>query len=159
MTATDVAAWIGALTGTLVLLWDIFKWVHSGAKIKVSASPNMTGYGSAALLLGEKMCVAVEATNVGQSKTTITHLVFFHHKSWFGRLLRRKPGTTFYVPDPRPGTLPAVLDTGERWLGMIVQSPELEVMSREGYLYVGVYHSTGKRPQVHRLVIHARSET
>jgi hypothetical protein len=42
---------------------------------------------------------------------------------------------------------------------MIVQSPELEVMSREGYLYVGVYHSTGKRPQVHRLVIHARSET
>ncbi len=158
MTATDVAAWIGALTGTLVLLWDIFKWAHSGPKIKVSASPNMTGYGSAAHLLGDKTCVAVEATNVGQSKTTITHLVGFHHKTSFGRLLRRKPETTFVVLDPRPGTLPAVLDTGERWLGFIKQTPELEVMSREGYLFVGVYHSTGKRPQVQRLIFHARSE-
>ncbi len=158
MTATDVAAWIGALTGTLVLLWDVFKWVHSGAKIKISASPNMTGYGSAALLLGEQTCVAVEATNVGQSKTTITHLVGFHHKSRFGRLLRRKPETTFFVPNPRPGTLPGVLDTGERWLGMIEQNSELEVMSREGYLYVGIYHSTGKLPRVQRLIIHERGE-
>ena len=158
MTATDVAAWIGALTGTGVLLWDIFKWVHSGARIKVSAAPNMTGYGNAAQLLGNKTCVAVEATNVGHSKTTVTHLVGFHYKSWWRRLFRRKPSTTFFVPDPQPGRLPHVLDAGERWLGMIEQNAELENMTREGYLYVGVYHSTGRRPVVDRVVIHAVSE-
>jgi len=158
MTATDVAAWIGALTGTFVLLWDIFKWVHSGARIKVSAAPNMTGYGSAAQLLGNKTCVAVEASNVGQSKTTITHLVGFHYKTWWHRLFRRKPLTTFLVPDPRPGTLPHVLDTGERWLGMIEQNDELARMSRAGYLYVGIYHSTSRRPALQRVVIHSASE-
>jgi hypothetical protein len=158
MTATDVAAWIGALTGTGVLLWDIFKWAHQRARIKVSAAPNMTGYGGAAQLLGNKTCVVVEATNVGQSKTTITHLVGFQYKSWWHRLLRRKPTTTFVVPNPRPGTLPHVLDVGERWLGMIEQNEELAKMSRDGYLYVGVYHSTGRRPVVKRLVIHASGD-
>ena len=158
MTTTDVAAWIGALTGTFVLLWDIFKWVRSGARIKVSASPNMTGFGSAAQLLGNNTCVVVEAINVGQSKTTITHLVGFHYQSWWNRLLRRKPSTTFLVPDPRPGTLPHVLDIGERWLGMIEQNDELEKMSQEGCLYVGIYHSTGRQPKVQRLIIHAVNE-
>ena len=157
MKATDVAAWIGAFTGTLVLLWDIFKWVHSGAKIKVSASPNMTCFGGAAPLLGEKTYVAVEATNVGQSKTTITHLVGFHYKSWFRQLLRLKPEVNIAAV-PLLSALPAVLDTGERWIGIIEQDPELEVMGREGYLYFGVYHSTSKRLQVQRLVIHTRSK-
>ena len=158
MTATDVAAWIGALTGTGVLLWDIFKWVHSGARIKVSAAPNMIGYGGAAQLLGNKTCVVVEATNIGQSKTTITHLAGFHYKSWWRHLLRRKPSKAFFVANPTPGKLPHMLDIGERWLGMIEQNEDLEKMSREGCLYVGIYHSTSRRPKVQRLIIHAEDE-
>ena len=157
MSATDVAAWIGALTGTGALLWDIFKWVHSGARLKVSAAPNMTGVGGTALLLGDKTCVTVEATNIGQSKTTITHVVGIQYKSLWHRLARRKPLTTIVVLNPSPGKLPCVLDAGERWIGMIEQNEELERMSREGYLYVGVYHSTGKRPTVERVVIHANT--
>jgi hypothetical protein len=94
MTATDVAAWIGALAGTGVLLWDIFKWVHQGAHIKVSVAPHMIGYGSGALLLGDKTYVAVEATNVGQAKTTITHLVGLQYRSWWHRLLHGQPPQT-----------------------------------------------------------------
>ena len=66
MTPTDVAAWVGAITGSLVLLWDVFKWVLSGVRIRVSAAPNMTAYGSAAALLGMKTCIVVEASNVGR---------------------------------------------------------------------------------------------
>jgi hypothetical protein len=158
MTATDVAAWVGALTGTGVLLWDIFKWAHSGARIKVSAAPNMRGYGAAAQLLGDEPVVMVEAINVGQSKTTITHLVGFHHRAWWHRLFRRNPATTFVVPDPRPGTLPHALDIGERWVGIMEQNEDLINMSRNGYLYVGVYHSTARRPALQRLVIRATGE-
>jgi hypothetical protein len=118
----------------------------------------MRGYGPAEQLLGDQPVVMVEATNVGQSKTTLTHLVGFHHKSWWHRLFRRKAATTFVVPDPRPGVLPHVLDIGERWVGIMEQNEDLVNMSRNGYLYVGVYHSTGRRPALQRLIVHPTGE-
>lgn len=54
MSATYIAAWIGALTGTLVLIWDVYKWMQTGSKVKVSAAPNMVAYGSAVTILGDK---------------------------------------------------------------------------------------------------------
>lgn len=42
MSATDIAAWIGAVTGTLVLIWDVYKWMQTGPKVKVSVD---TQYG------------------------------------------------------------------------------------------------------------------
>lgn len=155
MTPTDVAAWFGAFTGALVLLWDVFKWVHSGPRVRVSASPNMTAYGSAIKLLGTKTCIAVEASNVGQAKTTITHLVGFYYKSPLSKLLRHEPIHSFVVPDPKPGEIPHVMDVGERWIGMMEQNAEVEELSRKGALYVGVFHSSGKRPALQRVIIHA----
>lgn len=157
MAPTDAAAWVGAITGSLVLLWDVFKWVRSGARIRVSASPNMTAYGSAVALLGTKTCIAVEASNVGQAKTTITHVVGFHYKSPAHRFLRRKPLKSIVVLDPKPGAVPQALEVGERWLGMMEQNEEIEELSRNGALYVGVYHSSGKRPELQRVIIHAPS--
>jgi hypothetical protein len=155
MTPTDVAAWVGAITGSLVLLWDVFKWVHSGARVRVSAAPNMRAYGSALALLGTKTCIAVEASNVGQAKTTITHVVGFHYTSPVHKFLQRKPLKSIIVPDPKLGAVPHALDVGERWLGMMEQNEEIEELSRNGALYVGVYHSSGKRPELQRVIIHA----
>ena len=157
MTPTDVAAWVGAITGSLVLLWDVFKWVLSGVRIRVSAEPNMTAYGSAAALLGIKTCIVVEASNVGQAKTTITHVVGFHYTSPAHKFLRRKPLKSIVVLDPKPGAVPHELDVGERWLGMMEQNEEIEELSRIGALYVGVIHSSGKRPKLQRVIIHAPS--
>ena len=157
MTPTDVAAWVGAITGSLVLLWDVFKWVLSGVRIRVSVAPNMTAYGSAAALLGMKTCIVVEASNVGQAKTTITHVVGFHYTSPAHKFLRRKPLKSIVVLDPKPGAVPHELDVGERWLGMMEQNEEIEELSRNGALYVGVIHSSGKRPKIQRVIIHAPS--
>jgi hypothetical protein len=41
MTLTDIAAWIGAATGSISLLWEIYKWAKSGPKVIVSINPNM----------------------------------------------------------------------------------------------------------------------
>ncbi len=153
MNASEIAAWVGAATGSLALLWDIIKWSRTGPRIAVSVAPNMTAYGAAELLLGKEPCVLVEANNVGDGKTTVTHLVGFYYDSWLKRFLRRKPTTTMVVPDPTPGKVPHVLDKGERWVGMMEQNAELIKMSQEGYLFCGVYHSTSKRPVLARLVI------
>lgn len=153
MNASDAAAWIGATTGSLALLWDIIKWGKTGPRIHVSVAPNMTAYGAAEMLLGKEVCILVEANNIGDGKTTITHLVGFYYDSWLKWLLRYKPTKTMVVPDPTPGKLPHVLDKGERWVGMMEQNEELARMSRKGYLFCGVYHSTSRRPVLARLVI------
>ena len=158
MSATDIAAWVGAIIGTFVLLWDVFKWVHARPRIAVSAAPNMVAYGAAVAVAGEKPCVVVEATNVGDGKTTLTHLVGYYYDSWLKRIAGRKPTQRIVVPDPRPGQLPHVLDRGERWVGLMEQNDELQRMSVEGYLYVGVLHSTARRPVLTRLVIGKANE-
>lgn len=154
MSATDIAAWIGATTGTLTLLWDIFKWSKTGPRISVSAAPNMVAFGVEALAVGEAPCVVVEASNVGDGKTTITHVIALYYDSWLQRLFRRRPTQTWVVPDPRPGKLPHVLDKGERWVGMMEQNEDLIRMSQNGYLFCGVWHSTANKPVLARLVIH-----
>ncbi len=37
MTTTDILAYIGAATGTIALIWDIFKWFREGVNISVEA--------------------------------------------------------------------------------------------------------------------------
>jgi len=39
MTLTDIAAGLGAATGTISLLWEIYKWAKSGPKLIVSVNP------------------------------------------------------------------------------------------------------------------------
>ena len=153
MSATDIAAWIGAVTGTLVLIWDVYKWLQTGPKVKVSVAPNMVAYGSAVAVLGNKANIMVEVTNTGDGKTTITHLVGFFSRSRLRKWLRRKPDRTMVVPDPGAGQLPHVIHPGERWIGAMDQSADLIKMSNEGALYVGVLHSTQKRPVLARVII------
>jgi hypothetical protein len=153
MSATDIAAWIGAITGTLVLIWDVYKWMQTGPKVKVSAAPNMVAYGSAMTILGDKSNIMVEVTNTGDGKTTIAHLVGFFYASQLRKWLRRKPHRTMFVPDPGSGQLPHVIHPGERWIGAMDQSDDLIKMSNDGALYVGVLHSTQKRPVLARVII------
>ena len=125
MSATDIAAWIGAVTGTLVLIWDVYKWMQTGPKVKVSAAPNMVAYGSAVTILGNKANIMVEVTNTGNGKTTITHLVGFFYRSRLRKWLRRKPDRSMVVLNPGSGQLPHVIHPGERWIGAMDQSAEL----------------------------------
>jgi hypothetical protein len=153
MSATDIAAWIGAVTGTLVLIWDVYKWLETGPKIKVSVAPNMVAYGSAVAVLGNKANIMVEVTNTGDGKTTITHLVGLFYRSRLRKWLRRKPDRTMIVLNPGSGQLPHVIHPGERWIGAMDQSDALIKMSNEGALYVGVLHSTQKPPVLARVFI------
>lgn len=155
MKITNLAAWWGAIIATFLLLWDIYKYRHSGPIIKIDASPNMEAIGKIPNNIKNKKYISVEVTNIGDRNTTITHLIMFHYKSLFRKIMKKKDKNMF-IPTPAlfPPPLPHILKTGERWLGGIEQTNELEEMSRNGYLYCGIYHSVEKKSIVQRVIIH-----
>lgn len=60
---------------------------------------------------------------------------------------------SFLVYNPSVSKIPHVLGPGESWTGVILQNTELESMSRDGYLYCGIYHSASKRPVLRRVTV------
>lgn len=153
MTATDVAAWVGAVAGMLVLFWDVYKWKTSGRpRLRVQASPNMQAVAPGTGQFQEQPWVVVKVANTGDQKTTLTHLLGFHYRSRLHKLFRMNPANSFFVATPAFGQgLPYVLAPGEEWLGAVKQSKELEQLARENCLYCGVHHSSGRRPVLARV--------
>ena len=152
MTLTDTLALIGALTGTIALLWDFFKWSQTGVKVLLRVSPNMTPFGFAEDEFKNKLNLFVEVTNTGDKKVTITHLVLTYYDSFWERVLKRS-SKNFVVLNPLPGQIPQLIDIGDRWVGLIEQSKDLEKMAKNGYLYVGINHSSSAKTLLKRVKI------
>ena len=152
MSATDIAAWWGAGIATVVVLWDIFKWRRGRAtQVRITANPNMQEYFPGEGFQEPKF-VFVEITNVGDRTTTLTNLCGFHYSSWWKKLFNKQT-QAFVVADPAPGVIPHELEPGKRWTGRIGQTQQMENWSRNGRLYVAVYHTLAKKAELIRLVI------
>ena len=158
MELTEIAAWWGAFIATLLLFWDIYKWKRSGPIINVSASPNMELVSTNPDRLKDKILIFVQVVNLGNMKTTLTHLVIFHYSSFFKKLIKKKNMqgivvSALYTP------LPYVLEPGELWQGGILQDKKLEEMSRNGYLYCGIIYAGKKKPILQRLIVPIKNST
>lgn len=152
---TNVAAWWGATVATAVLTWDIYKWRRSAARLRLTVSGNMKAYGHLATLIrDDQTLVVAEVINIGSSPTTITHLFAYYYASWWRRLLRRRTSTQIVTPDPMLAQgLPFELAPGARWIGATYQNQKLELMAKNGYVYVGVLHAVSRKPTFSRLVL------
>lgn len=153
MEPTVVAAWWGAIIGSLVLLWDIYKWLKSGPILRITALPNMNylgpegeGYSK------ENTYIFVEATNVGNRKTTLTNLCGYYHENLFKKITKQKPKYSFVVATPLSNQrIPYPLAPGEIWTGSILQNEDVEKMVNEGFFYVGLAHSSSSKPVYKRV--------
>ena len=153
-TATNLAAWWGASVATLLLIWDVFKWILSSrANIVVSVAPNMQIIGGASNTISEEFYVVVSATNKGNKKTTITLLVGCRYKSFINKI-RKKAEMSFFIKNTGfSQPLPYVLEPGEIWLGEILENEILEKIGCDGYLYCGIHHSLSKKAVLKRVMI------
>lgn len=151
MTATEIAAWWGAIIATFIFAWDIYKWKQAGPKIDISISTDMETWGAMPSEM-DGTYVVVTVNNSGDQSSTITHLFGYQYPTLFHRIFRKEK-FTFFVTNPGTGTLPHVLKPGEQWRGAIDQNSELEKLSKNGYLFCGVYHSSSRKAIVERLVI------
>ena len=121
MGSTEVVAWWGAIVATLVLVWDVAKWLQAGAKLKSRVVLNAC-YDDAKVLEKEKIengeritfedYCHVELVNVGSLPTTIMSIHATHAKKTTGMQLSvcQEVFTEHFGKK-----LPHVLNPGEVW--------------------------------------------
>ena len=155
LSTTDIVAWWGAIVASLLLFWDVYKWMVEGPRLTIRLSPNMK-------VLGDPSCegktwVSVTVSNIGTRPTTIKNVGMEYYSNWISRLRSRAEKAAVF-PNPSDGfPLPRVLNPGEEWLGLIPQARldkgvDLEKMSRTGHLMILLSQSHTKRAIRKRLI-------
>lgn len=142
-----------AFVSTFVLGWDAYKWLASGPRIDLSVSANMHRVGGAQK--DPKTYLSVTASNVGDRATTITNLGGMYFDSWwraYGR--RRKAAKAFIITEPSQAQrIPYRFEVGDQWIGLADQTDEIEQMANDGYLFLILYTSAGRRGHRVRVTI------
>lgn len=141
-----IAAWWGALTGTLALAWKIFTDMRRGPRLRVAARAHVaviSGLG----VHGEDL-VMVEVRNIGDAPTTLLSIAGRHWYTRRQKVLCRRASWYFAVPAPGYGEpLPHELGPGQRWTGALSVAAVRKHIGSGGLLELGVEHSMGR----HRL--------
>jgi hypothetical protein len=155
MSATTVAAWIGAVSGITGILWDFYKWKTSGPAIEVSVKPGMEMIRLAQTPMrqeAKKTYIIIYVRNNGTAPTTIKTIALVTYDSWLSRK-RLKYATAGIVPEPAfAKPLPHKLDVGEEWSGVVEQNATIEERIKIGKLWCQIYHTWSKRPVQTRIL-------
>jgi hypothetical protein len=148
VSATELAAWIGAATGTLALVLEFVKWVRSGARLEISSNSNMTPL-EPTRDFPSKPHLFVWVRNVGDTKTTITTFGLTYYKNPLLGLVGRggEHGIVIGHIDP----LPKILQPGEQWTTFVKRGPLVENARNSGSLYCSVWHSMSRKPTTHKV--------
>lgn len=148
MDASTWAAWWGAASGTLAVVWEVFRWTRSGPRLEVIASPNMQiitpGEG-----IDETLYINVVVTNGGDAPTTITHFCACTYRNWFDRLRRKKSQQFVINPGPE-SPIPHKIQVGERWSAMTLQEKAAGLVG-DSLFYIGVQHALARKPNYVRV--------
>lgn len=144
MSASDWAGWWGAIVATLVAAWELFKWLYSGPRLRVTAHPNMQQ--AVGGKLENARYIVVNVTNVGDARTTITHLCLHYYPSKLA-VIRRKPSERMVVVQVHLGKpLPVALDAGDTWSGLVNQTEDIERMLKKGILHCAIAEARRDKP-------------
>jgi hypothetical protein len=144
MKVSDFAAWWGAGVATIVLGWDIYKWVISGPRLVIKTQPDMQEVGD----LHETKNILVTVVNRGGKLTTLTHLGFYSSKTIFHRLVRRRNPRVGLVPSPGGLGLPFELAPGKCWAGLVAQDAVF-ALHENGLIFAVVVHSGSNKEQLY----------
>jgi hypothetical protein len=122
MGATPWVAWIGACTGAASLAWNIYLKLTSGARLVVTAFPNIIMMPPPP---GNPKFVSVTVQNVGTAATTLTSLTLQVYDSTWKRK-RRKASSNFVVVNYQGPGLPFKLEVGGDWRALVPQDERFE---------------------------------
>jgi hypothetical protein len=151
MTGTQWLAWVGAFTGPLSLGWQVFTWVRTGPRLRVttlifttnewvSGPINYKRYGF------EVPVVRITVENRGTAPTTIKSLLCETYPSRWARFRRRESMPYGFLEGHEGPPLPYRLEGGGYFVAWVRQNEELTkwIMSRK--LRFGVKHSCSTKP-------------
>lgn len=145
----NLVAIYAAVVSTFGLLWQIWQWWHHGPRLVVSARSGMK------MVVGPMpdpdSYIAINVSNNGDRKTTITHVHGYTYTNNWNRL-RNLPANAFIVGHQTQGqNAPFEIDAGSTFMSLFRQEEELEQWSRTLLLYVGISHSGARRPILKRI--------
>lgn len=149
--ASDYAAWWGAVIATLALIWNIVVAVRSGARVTVRANPNMKIYPQQPIT-GDNTYISVAAVNHGTSPTTITHFCGYYARSLWDLVKGKKQHFIVNTHAALGKTVPYVLAPGEEWSSLADQADLLK-NAKGRFLYLGIIHNQRKRPLYKRVKV------
>ena len=141
MTASDWAAWIGAVTGVLALVWEVVRWSREGPRLLVRAASNIR-------IMPDpegRTFLAVYVTNTGSVPVTLTTCAMLTFSSTLRRWRLRPARSWVSITNSLGPELPRELHPGQQWTCGIKQNHELEELVAGGRLYVAIYHAARPR--------------
>lgn len=138
--ASDYAAWWGAIVASIVFVWEIVKYARQGPRLRITARPNMIQIPPDAIA-GDVNWICVEVVNVGDQGTTLTTLGGYHFDSALKLHFRRWKVAkhAFVFPNPQGPALPFFIEPGKRWSALIAQERIFETTGREGVLRIVIH--------------------
>jgi hypothetical protein len=144
MNATQWAAWVGACTGVVGLMWNIYTKLSAGPKLRVTAFAGMVLRPSPP---GDPKFLSLTVRNIGTAPTTVTNVSFHTYGSWWKRFSRKEAIFSAVLNDYQGPSIPHPLAVGQQWSALMQQDSEFTaLLTGDKPLYVAVYHSFAKQP-------------
>lgn len=149
MTASDWAAWTGAIAGVVALAWEIVRWWREGPRLLVRTSAYMK-------LMPDtdgRLLLMVWVTNVGTVTVTLTSCGMFTFSSWWTNHTFRPSRSWVFATNAVGPELPQEIQPAQQWTCGVRKDAELSTLIEAGTLYIGVYHAAAPlRPVLRRVV-------
>lgn len=151
MDASNVAAWWGAGVATVVLAWDIAKWLKAGPVPILSAQGGMFGLGAG--LSADTKYITVRVTNRGERPTTLNSFGMFSFRNDVDRRARNPDHSYFFLPTTGQ-PLPCYLQAGSVWNGFVEQRSDIDDVLHNGLLEIRAYFAHSDKPVVSLVEFH-----
>ena len=147
MTASDYAAWYGAVVATALLIWDIVKWTKAGPQIKAEARAGWRTFG-----FEEEDghdVTFVKATNIGDRPTTITSWGLYWQPTGVSKH-DKKQWKAFIIKGGLVGSgeIPKKLEPGDVWTGISKETDEFRHMLVNGKLFIALGFSHAEKETI-----------
>lgn len=149
MSETNWPAWLGAATGSIALIWNIFTYLTAGPRVAIATQLDARqvnlgppdANGDRTMTTFPERHLRITAVNVGPIETYVAALSLDWYPSSVHRLLR-KGRKRFFVPSPPGSGLPCSLRPGCEWYAMLKYVTILSNLpSKNGAAYAVVHFS------------------
>ena len=147
-TDLDPIAIYAAIVATVVLLWDIVKWIKSGPKVILNCYTGRELYGAEGLLsqFAGKTLTHIKVQNRGSKATTLNNVIVKHYKNNWDRIYK-KPDHQGIIANPKiTQDFPCSLAPGDEWSGGIDESSLEDEWKKQGILECEIHHSFSDHP-------------
>ncbi len=154
MSASDWAAWTGAVAGLLALAWEVIRWRREGPRLRLHASATMR-------LIPDtdpRPILMVWVTNTGTSLATLTSFTLHTFPTRWSRI-RFRPSQSWVTGGEFAvgGALPHELQPGQQWMAGVRQDPPFVKHVTSGQLWIGIHYAASDKPALRRVPTTATS--